>query len=93
MRAPAVVSALLLGSLAVACAPAAAPDGPGSRSGSPPSIAAVHRRQCGKCHAPPPPGSHSREEFETAFGRHHKRVHLTDEEWQAMVDYLAPPAN
>jgi hypothetical protein len=85
MRALAVLSALLLGSLATACAPAAAPDGP--------PIAAVHRHQCGKCHAPPPPGSHSREEFETAFGRHHKRVHLTDEEWQAMVDYLAPSAN
>jgi hypothetical protein len=88
MRALTVVAALVLGSLAVACAPAAAPDGPGSR----PPIAAVHRHQCGKCHAPPPPGSHSREEFETAFGRHHKRVHLTDEEWQAMVDYLAPTA-
>lgn len=85
MRALAVVSALLLGSLAMACAPAAAPDGP--------PIAAVHRHQCGKCHAPPSPGSHSREEFESAFGRHHKRVHLTEEEWQAMVDYLAPPAN
>jgi len=86
MRALAVLSALLLGSPAMACAPAAAPtDGP--------PIAAVHRHQCGKCHAPPPPGSHSREEFETAFGRHHKRVHLTQEEWQAMVDYLAPSAN
>ena len=85
MRALAVVSALLLGSLATGCAPAAAPEGP--------PIAAVHRHQCGKCHAPPPPGSHSREEFETAFGRHHKRVHLTQEEWQAMVDYLAPTAN
>ena len=85
MRALAVTTALLLGSLACACAPAAAPDGP--------PIAAVHRHQCGKCHAPPPPGSHSREEFETAFGRHHKRVHLTQEEWQAMVDYLAPSAN
>ena len=87
MRALAVVvSALLLGSLAVGCAPAAsAPDGP--------PIATVHRHQCGKCHAPPPPGSHSREEFESAFGRHHKRVHLTDEEWQAMIDYLAPRAD
>jgi len=82
MRALAVVSALLLGSLAVACAPAAAPDGP--------PIAAVHRQQCGKCHAPPSPGSHSREEFESAFGRHQKRVRLTQDEWQAMVDYLAP---
>jgi hypothetical protein len=85
MRALAVVSALLLGSLASACAPAAAPDGP--------PIAAVHRSQCGKCHAPPAPRSHSREEFESAFGRHQKRVRLTQEEWQAMIDYLAPPAD
>jgi Skp family chaperone for outer membrane proteins len=85
MRALAALSALLLGTLATACAPAAAPDGP--------PIASVHRQQCGRCHAPPSPGSHSREEFESAFGRHHKRVHLTEEEWQAMIDYLAPPAN
>jgi len=85
MRALIVMSALLLGSLATACAPAAAPDGP--------PIAAVHRSQCGRCHTPPPPGSHSREQFETAFDRHHKRVHLTQDEWQAMVDYLAPSAN
>ena len=77
MRALTVASALVLGSLATACAPAAAPDGP--------PIATVHRHQCGRCHAPPPPGSHSREEFETAFGRHHKRVHLTQEEWQKTV--------
>ncbi|HTQ41543.1 MAG TPA: hypothetical protein VMI75_02225 [Polyangiaceae bacterium] len=89
MRVLTVLSALLLGSLATACAPAAAPDGSGER----PPIATVHRHQCGRCHTPPSPGSHSREEFETAFGRHHRRVHLTDEEWQAMVDYLAPSAN
>jgi hypothetical protein len=89
MRALTVVSALLLGSLATACAPAAAaPDG----SAAPP-IATVHRHQCGKCHAPPSPGSHSREEFESAFGRHQKRVRLTQEEWQAMIDYLAPATN
>ncbi len=85
MRALAVLSAVLIGSVGTACAPASAPDGP--------PIAAVHRHQCSKCHAPPPPGSHSREEFEDAFGRHHKRVHLTQDEWQAMIDYLAPRAN
>ena len=85
MRALALVSAVMLGSLALACAPASAPDAP--------PIAAVHRQQCGKCHAPPSPGSHSREEFEDAFGRHHERVHLSQQEWQAMIDYLAPRAN
>lgn len=76
---------VLIGALATACAPASAPDAP--------PIASVHRHQCGKCHAPPAPGSHSRQEFESAFGRHRKRVRLTDEEWQAMVDYLAPRSN
>jgi hypothetical protein len=86
MRARAcVTTAALLGSIATACAPASAPAGP--------PIADVHRHQCSRCHAPPSPGSHSREEFESAFGRHQKRVHLTQEEWQAMIDYLAPRAD
>ena len=55
-------------------------------------IATVHRKQCGRCHAPPEPRSHTREELQAAFGRHGKRVRLSQEEWQAMVDYLAPPA-
>jgi cytochrome c5 len=85
MRAAAVLAAIVLCTLATACAPASAPDGP--------PIATVHRRQCGKCHTPPAPGSHTREEFENAFVRHHKRVRLSDDEWQAMIDYLAPRAN
>jgi Skp family chaperone for outer membrane proteins len=70
-----------------ACAPASAPDGP--------PIAAVHTRRCGNCHTAPEPGSHTRASLEDAFGRHQRRVHLSQEEWQAMVDYLAvgtPPS-
>ncbi len=53
--------------------------------------AAIHTSQCGGCHQAPAPGSHTRGELESAFSRHHKRVHLSSEEWQAMVDYLAAP--
>lgn len=75
----------LLAALAcAACAPASSPDAP--------PIAAVHRHQCGRCHSPPEPKSHTRAELEDAFSRHHSRVHLTPEEWTAMVDYLASPS-
>jgi len=49
----------------------------------------VHSHKCGRCHAPPQPQSHSRAELAEAFGRHKNRVHLSQEQWQAMVDYLA----
>jgi hypothetical protein len=52
-------------------------------------VASIHTSKCGGCHEAPPPGSHTRLELESAFSRHHKRVHLSSEEWQAMVDYLA----
>jgi hypothetical protein len=79
-----VVSALLA-SLAAACTPATSPDAP--------PIAAVHTRQCGKCHSPPAPRSHTRAELQEAFTRHRGRAHLTDEEWAQMVDYLASPGD
>ena len=75
----------LLGWLATACSPAASPDAP--------PIAAVESHKCGHCHAPPEPSSHSRAELADAFGRHRNRVHLSQDEWQAMIDYLASPAN
>jgi hypothetical protein len=82
-RARALVVAALCGPLVVACAPASSPDAP--------PIAAVHAHRCGKCHAPPDPGSHTRAQLEVAFGRHRSRAHLTPEEWSAMIDYLAAP--
>ena len=82
-RAAAIAAAIA--SAVAACAQPAAPDGP--------PIAAVHRKQCGRCHTPPEPRSHTREQLEAAFGRHGKRVHLSPDEWQAMIDYLAPPTN
>jgi len=76
----AVVAAL---AACAACAPASSPDAP--------PIAAVHRHQCGRCHAPPDPGTHTRAQLEEAFSRHKTRVRLSAEEWAAMVDYLASP--
>jgi hypothetical protein len=75
--------AALGGSLVAACEPAASP-------GAPP-IASLHASRCGKCHAPPEPGSHTRAQLEGVFGRHRGRARLSPEEWSAMVDYLAAP--
>lgn len=80
-----LLCAALLGALAAACTPASAPDAP--------PIAAVHSSKCGRCHSPPEPSSHSRAQLAEAFGRHKSRVHLSQDEWQAMIDYLASPAN
>jgi hypothetical protein len=55
------------------------------------SIAALHARKCGACHTPPEPGSRTRPHLEQAFLRHRRRVHLADEQWRALVDYLARP--
>ena len=58
-----------------------------------PPIASLHTTRCGHCHVPPEPKTRSRAELETAFGRHKSRVHLSQDEWQAMIDFLAPQAN
>lgn len=75
---------------AVACASGSPGRASNATSGEP-AIAVVHARGCGKCHAPPEPGTHARAELQAAFGRHSKRVRLTPEEWRAMLDYLAAP--
>jgi hypothetical protein len=67
--------------VAVACAPA--------QSSEAPAIASVHKRQCGRCHSPPEAGKRSKAYLEEALGPHHKRVHMTDQEWSQMIDYLA----
>jgi hypothetical protein len=75
---------------AAACAPATSDAHASAAS----PIAQIHQRQCSRCHAPPDPGSHTRAQLEDAFSRHHARVHLSTDEWAAMVDYLAaPPAS
>jgi hypothetical protein len=53
-------------------------------------IARIHRARCGNCHQRIEPNFRTRAELEPALLRHRKRVHLSDDEWDAMVDYLAP---
>jgi hypothetical protein len=80
----ALLSGMMLALVAwgAACTPAA--EAPAA-----PAIASVHRRQCARCHTLPPPGQHPRPYLEDALAPHHKRVHLTDDEWTQLIDYLA----
>jgi len=81
-------AALLLAAAALGCDPSS------SNVGVPESsplahVAHVHRARCGACHARVEPGQRTRAQLEEAFGRHHARVHLTEEQWGQMVEYLA----
>jgi hypothetical protein len=79
------MGALVLGFVAGCNAPEAqVPDG--ARA-----VAAIHTAKCGNCHVPPEPKSRTRAHLEDAFTRHRTRVHLSDEQWAAMIDYLAGP--
>jgi hypothetical protein len=88
---PLSLALLALAALAIAlgaCSPASPASAPEA-----PRVAKIRRTQCGRCHSPPEPGAHSRAEVEAAATRHSSRVRLTQEEWTAMIDYLAPSAN
>jgi hypothetical protein len=76
---------LVLAPLAGACSPASSPDAP--------PIAAVHRTQCGRCHAPPEPRTRPRAQVEIAASRHARRVRLSADEWTAMIEYLSLESN
>lgn len=60
-----------------------------------PPIAGVHASNCGACHAPPEPGTRTRDALDAAFSRHRsqKRVRLSPDEWTQMADFLAAPQN
>lgn len=76
----------------VACGGASTPSSAvASHASAEPEAASVWRSKCGSCHAPVEPGSHRREEIETALQRHRKRVRLSDDQWARLVDFLAPP--
>jgi hypothetical protein len=80
---------MVLLSAVAGCASSGA-DGGGSESPEPASaIARIHKSRCGNCHRRVEPGQRTRDEFEMALSRHHRRVHLTDEQWKEMVDYLS----
>jgi hypothetical protein len=52
-------------------------------------VAEVHKAKCGNCHIRVEPGTHTHADLEVVFVRHRKRVHLTEDEWSQMIDYLA----
>ena len=52
-------------------------------------VAAFHRSHCGQCHVRVEPGQRTRAELEVALARHRDRVHLSEDDWNLMVDYLA----
>jgi cytochrome c5 len=81
MRALLVAAVLAL----AGCTQAAAPDGP--------PIASLHSHQCGRCHVAPEPKTRTRAQLEEAVPRHDRRVHMSHDDWQAMIEYLAAPAN
>ena len=60
------------------------PDAP-----APSAIARIHKSRCGSCHLRVEPGERTRDQLDAAFTRHRKRVHLTEEQWGEMIDYLA----
>jgi hypothetical protein len=80
------ISLLALGAAACGTSSAASPHESSSKA---PRVATIYAHQCGACHEPVAPGTHTRAELEAAFGRHRKRVTLSDAEWGQMVDFLA----
>jgi hypothetical protein len=80
---------LLAMALLGACGPGLpAPDVPEGQK----HVAEVHKAKCGNCHVRVEPGTHTHADLEVVFVRHRKRVHLTEDEWSQMVDYLAQPS-
>jgi hypothetical protein len=79
----ALLVVLLLGA---ACGTPKAPDGEASDSAR---VARLHRSKCGKCHTLVQPGTRTRAQLDEALPRHRSRVHMTDSDWEKMIDYLA----
>ncbi len=90
---PCVVLASAL-ALLVACSGGGG-SGPGATSPETSSgtfnPAATNQAKCSACHAPFDPGGHTREDLERILGVHQKekRVTLSQDDWQKMIDYLA----
>ena len=77
---------LALGALACETPPPASADGVRQ-----PEIASVYRSRCGACHVRVEPATHTREQLESAFERHRRRLRLREDQWRDLVSYLAIP--
>jgi hypothetical protein len=51
----------------------------------------IRAGRCSRCHVSPQPRTRDRKALEEVRIRHVRRVRLTAQEWQAMIDYLATP--
>ncbi|MEO6577266.1 MAG: hypothetical protein ABIP89_25680, partial [Polyangiaceae bacterium] len=79
-----------LGCLISACGASA----PAPTQGPEPAVSArdvaeIHRARCGNCHVRVEKGTRTHAALEDAFTRHRKRVHMSEQEWTQMADYLA----
>jgi len=82
----------LIVGLALGVTSACAPPAPAAEV--PPAlvhVAEVHKARCGNCHVRVEPGTRSRDALEVAFPKHRARVHLSDDEWSQMIEYLSMP--
>lgn len=92
MRAPSLLTAAHQAALALflslaACGASDASTAPAARPE--PAIATVHRGRCGACHVRVDPGARTRDALTVALLRHRTRMHLSEAQWTALVDYLA----
>lgn len=81
------LAALALTLVLAACAPSA--NDPRAQE---PPIASVWRARCGACHARVEPGEKSHATLRAAAKRHEKRVHLSADQWEALIAWLSPAA-
>jgi hypothetical protein len=54
-----------------------------------PAIAAEWRARCGACHVKVEPHSRDRAQVTQALGRHRSRARLKEDQWAALIDFLA----
>jgi hypothetical protein len=78
----ALLAAAFAAFAAVACGPETPPN-------TPRAVATTISSRCGSCHAPPQAGVRTRAALGPVLLRHRTRVRLTEDQWAALLDYLA----
>jgi hypothetical protein len=74
--------------LLTALLPACGPASPQPTSAQP-AIASTWHARCGACHTRVEPGTRTRAQLDKALARHHKRVHLDEDQWRQMIAFLS----
>jgi hypothetical protein len=78
-----------IGAVAACGGESAGGSGGGANAPAQSEIARIHRARCGSCHVRVEPGERTREQLEAALARHRSRVHISEERWSELIDYLA----